>query len=193
MIMRYSINEENSELRHRRFPLTDGIRKHLMSIMSSYDGDKTTVGYKRLNNLLSNEDGISYRDMKRIKNFFDNYVGTDNSDEYRLNGGDAMKWWVNNTLNTARAAIFNYKQAKKDAGISNAFRKTHQKERQIRKNKATHAKFDVSNRKMMSNKTIRYECVDDSETGMKLNELSNGTIRKIVEEIVRQEIRRKLL
>ena len=83
--MIHFINEGgNSELKHRVFPLSKGIKKHLIDPLRNYRGDKTIEGYKRLNNLLSTTNGISYSEMKRLKNFFDNYQGTDKSVEFLL-------------------------------------------------------------------------------------------------------------
>lgn len=164
--MLYIINEGNSELKGRKFPLPDGVRKILISILSNYKGDKTVDGYKRLNNVLS-MDGIAYNEMKRIKNFFDHYSGSEESTEFILNGGDAMRTWVNNTLNTATTAIHDFKQAKKDAGISNAFIKSHNKNRQTKKkNKPTIAKFDTNkpNRKLGDGQIIKYQESIDRKT-----------------------------
>ena len=149
----------NSELKGRFFPLGKGIRKHLEQTLASYDGDKTIIGYKRLNNILSMENGISYSEMKRIKNFFDNYTGSDKSVDYILNGGTPMKLWVENTLNTATSAIEGFKQAKKDAGIENAFRKPHNKNRQTKVQKPTVAKVQTANvvKGVHDNQAVKYE------------------------------------
>ena len=150
---------ENNELKHRTFPLPDGVRKILTKTLSNYNGDKTIEGYKRLNNILE-MNTISFQEMKRIKNFFDNYNGSDKSAEFVLNGGDAMKTWVNNTLYTATKTVHDYKQAKKDAGIDNAFIRPHEKDRQNKKkNKPTQAKFDTknTNRKMLDGNSLKYE------------------------------------
>lgn len=161
--MIHFINEGgNSELKHRVFPLSKGIKKHLMDTLRNYRGDKTIEGYKRLNNLLSMTNGISYSEMKRLKNFFDNYQGTDKSVEFLLNGGEPMKLWVNNTLYTATKAIHDFKQAKKDAGISNAFIKSHEKNRQSKKkNKPTQVKFktDNVNKNISNNELLKFENV----------------------------------
>lgn len=108
----------NSALKFRRFPLGDGIKKHLLNTLQTYKGDKTNDGYKRLNNILAMDDGIAYNEMKRIKHFFDNFEGKPDNDEYILNGGEPMKLWVNNTLNTATGVIRNEKEAKKAAGLN---------------------------------------------------------------------------
>ena len=149
----------NSELKGRFFPLGKGIRKHLEQTLASYDGDKTIIGYKRLNNILSMENGIAYNELKRIKNFFDNYTGSDKSVDYILNGGTPMKLWVDNTLNTATSAIEGFKQAKKDAGAENAFRKPHEKNRQTKPQKPTVAKVQTANvvKGIHNNTAVQYE------------------------------------
>lgn len=77
-----------------------------------------------------------------------------------LNGGEPMKLWVNNTLYTATKAIHDFKQAKKDAGISNAFIKSHEKNRQSKKkNKPTQVKFKTDNlsNSIANNNALKYE------------------------------------
>lgn len=158
--MIHFINESNKELNNRIFPLPKGIKKHLLNTLNNYNGDKTIDGYKRLNNILSMKKGISYHEMKRIKNFFDNYEGTDKSFEFILNGGEPMKVWVNNTLNTATKAIRDFKQAKKDSGINNAFIKSHEKNRQSKKtNKPTQVKFKTNdiNKNISDNNLLKFE------------------------------------
>lgn len=150
---------ENNDLKNRTFPLPDGVRKILQKTLDNYNGDKTVDGYKRLNNIL-NMQTISYHELKRIKNFFDHYNGSDKSAEYILNGGEPMKTWVNNTLYTATKAIRDFKQAKKDAGISNAFIRSHSKDRQNKKNnKPTQVNFNVNNvnKNILNATSMKYE------------------------------------
>ena len=159
--MKQVLFEENSELKNRVFPIPDGVRKILQQTLTNYNGDKTVDGYKRLNNILNSET-ISYSEMKRIKNFFDNYIGTNKSADFILNGGEPMKTWVNNTLYTARKAISDFKQAKKNAGIQNAFIKHHEKNRQTKKvNKPTQTKIQTNNlgKKMLKGNDIKYESI----------------------------------
>ena len=186
--MLHLLIEDNSDLKNRTFPIPDGVRDLLQKTLDNYNGDKTVDGYKRLNNLLS-MDSIAYNEMKRIKNFFDNYGGTDKSAEFILNGGEPMKNWVNSTLNQATKAVHDFKQAKKDAGVDNAFIKSHEKDRQNKKkNKPTQTKFNVSNKNMLDNNMITYEskkrtiCITEEQSKMlkeamddtfSLEELSN--------------------
>lgn len=153
------IINENNELKNRTFPLPDGVRKMLQKTLDNYNGDKTIDGYKRLNNIL-NMKTVSYHEMKRLKNFFDHYNGSDKSFEFILNGGEPMKTWVNNTLYTATKAVHDFKQAKKDAGVSNAFIKHHSKDRQNKKrNKPTQVKFNTNNlnKNISNNASLKYE------------------------------------
>lgn len=187
---------ENNELKHRKFGLPDGIRKHLEEIKANYTGDKMTNGYKRLSNILD-MNGIAYSEMKRIKNFFDHYTGSDKSMEFILNGGEPMKMWVNNTLDTATKAVHDYKQAMKDAGVSNAFRKPHEKDRQKRKNKPTQVKFKTNNatQSLSNGETMKYEGI--VHICSKLNENADilkyipkrvfNTIEKFNQELQKQK------
>lgn len=123
------LNEENSELRGKMFPIPKGVMKHLKSVLEKYDnenGDKTNKGYDHLKWLVE-QDRISTEELKRIKNFFDNYKGTDKSDDYKLNGGKPMSDWVNIILKHATQVSKDNKKAKKDAGLSNTDRKEHTK------------------------------------------------------------------
>lgn len=63
--------------------------------------DQNTEGYNR-NKELQGQEQISYAQLKRIKNFFDNFKGLQNDPSYILNGGSQMSQWVNNTLNDMR-------------------------------------------------------------------------------------------
>ena len=127
--MIYFINEDgNSLLKGKKFFLPDKIKKHLLSTLKNFNGDKTCNGYKRLNNIIK-MNGIEYNEMKRLKNFFDNYNGKEDDNEFILNGGTILKSWVNICLNNATKSIKDFKQAKKNAGIKNSFIKSHTKQK----------------------------------------------------------------
>lgn len=150
------IINENNELKHRKFPLGRGIKKYLLKIKSQYKGDKNVEGYKRLNNILE-MDGINYNEMKRLKNFFDNYNGDTNSTEYILNGGKNMALWVNNTLNNATKSVYEFKKAQKEAGISNAFIKPHEKNRQTSVKKPTKVKIKNDSTNLLNGTSLKFE------------------------------------
>lgn len=110
--MLYILNEENSDLRGRSFVLPDGLRQHLNNTFKNYKGDKNQKGYDRLKFILSSN-AINYREMKRLKNFFETFNRRPDDDEYILNGGEPMKIWVLNTLNSATASVNATKKLKK--------------------------------------------------------------------------------
>ena len=96
------ILETNNSLKGRTWIIPDKIKKQLSYNLSSFNGDKNAAGYDRLRNLLSMPN-VSYYELKRLKNFYDNMTDA-NQTEFDLYGGNEMKQWVNNTLGTSRDA-----------------------------------------------------------------------------------------
>jgi hypothetical protein len=88
--------------------------------------DKNTEGYKR-NQELQNKNFITYKQLKRIKNFFDNFKGNQNEPEFILNGGVEIKNWVNNELRRMREYIKTTKTNKMNVGMMNQFLDPHEK------------------------------------------------------------------
>lgn len=126
------ILNENKDLKEKRFRLGINIKKYLCDILKNYNGDKTIEGYKRLNNIIdmdTNYNGIAYNEMKRIKNWFDSNPFMSKTIEYKLNGGDIMKNWVNSTLIKAEQEVKDWKESLKKAGKTNVYIKPHTKER----------------------------------------------------------------
>lgn len=90
------------------------------------DADENTEGFNR-NQELQNKKFIEYKQLKRIKNFFDNFKGNQNESPFILNGGIEMKNWVNNELRKMRDYTKMTKKNKMDAGMMNQFIKPHEK------------------------------------------------------------------
>lgn len=135
------LNEENSELRGKMFPIPDGIMKHLKNVLKSYednDGDKENKGYDHLK-WLTEQEKVSTEELKRTKNFFDNYKGTARSNDYKLYGGKPMSDWVNAILKQAAKSVKDNKKAMKDTGMSNTERKTHEKNDRLKVGEPTTA------------------------------------------------------
>tara|TARA_Y100000389_G_scaffold81463_1_gene78027 strand:+ start:2517 stop:3050 length:534 start_codon:yes stop_codon:yes gene_type:complete len=87
---------------------------------------KQTEGYKRAKNILEQK-MIEYKQMKRMKNWFDKFEGDHNDIEYRLNGGSTTRNWVESTLNKETQAVKAPKKIKGETGLSNQFIKQHNK------------------------------------------------------------------
>jgi hypothetical protein len=117
----------NSDLQGQCVPIDKDIKKHLLRIYDAYRGNKTKEGYNRLKNLCDSDE-ISYEQLKRIKNFFDTFNGTNKETPYLLNGGTRMKEWVNKTLERARNDLKGKKKSMKDVGMDNQYIKTHSKD-----------------------------------------------------------------
>ena len=110
--------------------------------------DENTEGYKR-NQELQDKKFIEYKQLKRIKNFFDNFIGNQKDPSFILNGGVEMKNWVNNELRKMRDYTKMTKKNKMDAGMQNQFIKPHEKKdftnvRPSQKHANTYSKYDAA-------------------------------------------------
>ena len=105
----------------------DTMRDHMKVCFQMVKGaDENTEGYNR-NQELQEKNFIEYKQLKRIKNFFDNFTGNQNESSFILNGGVEMKNWVNNELRKMRDYTKMTKKNKMDAGMMNQFLKPHEK------------------------------------------------------------------
>lgn len=112
------------------------------------DADDSTDGYKR-NKELQGQQTIDYKQLKRIKNFFDSFQGNQQDHSFILNGGVEMKNWVNDQLRRMRDGIHMTKKNKSETGMDNQFIKNHEKKdfidvRKSQEHKNTVSKYDVA-------------------------------------------------
>lgn len=109
--------------------------------------NENTEGFNR-NKELQSQEQISYGQLKRIKNFFDNFKGLQNDPSYILNGGAQMKSWVNNTLDNMRNNVKNNERPTEvdDAKVQSSDYKTSLSNvnRTSQAHKATSQKHDTS-------------------------------------------------
>jgi hypothetical protein len=109
--------------------------------------DESMEGFKR-NKELQSQKTIDYKQLKRIKNFFDNFKGRQEDLPFILNGEFKMKNWVDNQLRRMREGIHITKHNKMNTGMENQFMDPHQKDklvdvRKSKEHKNTLAKYDV--------------------------------------------------
>ena len=117
----------NSALYDKEIEFPIDKREHMSkSLAQVKDVREDLEGYQR-NKELQGKETISYKQLKRIKNFFDNFKGNHKDPEYILNGGVIMRNWVNDELRKMRDTIKNNKQNKMDTGMQNQFIKPHEK------------------------------------------------------------------
>ena len=112
------------------------------------NADESTEGYNR-NKELQSQKFITYKQLKRIKNFFDNFNGNQKEPSFILNGGVGIKNWVNDELRKMRDYIKNAKTNKMDTGMMNQFIDPHEKKdftnvRASQKHLKTTDKYDVA-------------------------------------------------
>jgi hypothetical protein len=117
----------NKDLYGKMVPIPEDVLDYLLKCFDSVkDAPETTEGYKR-NQELRDKREISYQQLKRIKNWFDNYNGERNNAPYVLNGGDYMKNWINQTLGGMRDNNYLGKKIKSEV-LPNQFIDSHQKD-----------------------------------------------------------------
>ena len=118
----------NKKLYDKEVEIPENYRKHLKKcLMKVGEVDEDSEGYKR-NKELQEKSFIGYPQLKRIKNFFDNFKGNQNEPEFILNGGFEMKNWVNDTLRKMRDGIELTSKNKMNAGMQNQFIDPHSKD-----------------------------------------------------------------
>jgi len=108
--------------------------------------NENVEGFKR-NQELQGKNYIDYKQLKRIKNFFDNFKGNHNDPSFILNGGVEMKNWVNDVLRKMRQGLDLSKRNKADSGMMNQYIKPHEKKdftnvRNSQKHASTLQKYD---------------------------------------------------
>lgn len=124
-------------------------REHMrICFIKANCNDDKIEGFKR-NKELQGQNTIDYKQLKRIKNFFDNFKGNQNEPSFILNGGIEMKNWVNDQLRRLRDGIFMTKRNKMDTGMENQFIDPHEKKnfidlRKSKEHNSTLAKYDVA-------------------------------------------------
>ncbi len=122
-------------------------QEHMKKCFHMVKGANENVeGFKR-NQELQTKNYIDYKQLKRIKNFFDNFKGNHNEPSFVLNGGVIMKNWVNDVLRKMRQGLDLTKRNKADTGMQNQYIKPHEKKdftnvRASQKHASTLQKYD---------------------------------------------------
>lgn len=92
----------NKDLYNEIVYLPKELADHLVICFQSVpNADSNVEGYNR-NQELTNSGYLTYQQMGRIKNWFDNFTGNKTDAPYILNGSDYMKNWINSTLDSMR-------------------------------------------------------------------------------------------
>ena len=104
----------NKDLYNRPITLPKELTEYLGTCFDyTQNADANTEGFNR-NQELRDSGYVTYQQLGRIKNWFDNYGGDGKDAPYILNGGDYMKSWVDRTLEHLRTDDSVTKQIRKD-------------------------------------------------------------------------------
>ena len=92
----------NSSLYGKTIQIPDKMLEYLETCFEHIpNSDASIEGHKR-NEELRNSGYVTYQQLGRIKNWFDNYKGDGKDAPYILNGADYMKSWTDRTLESMR-------------------------------------------------------------------------------------------
>ncbi len=110
----------NSNLYGKDYPFPEELRRHLkVCIRLCPNADANVEGYRR-NQELQSAKSVTYQQLKRMKNWFDNFQGNKEDAPFILNGGDKMKNWIDTTLGTSRRSIQTTQDRKDEFGADTA-------------------------------------------------------------------------
>ena len=116
----------NKDLYGNKIELPEDVVVYLTQCHDSAQGaDENTEGYRR-NKELRDSGFVTYQQLKRMKNFFDNFNGHENDLPFILNGGHYVKNWTNQTLKSMRDGISLGKKIKAEV-LPNQYIQTHTK------------------------------------------------------------------
>ena len=125
----------NKDLYGNIVQLPEDVVNYLQQCFDSANTDDSTIeGYKR-NQELRDSREVTYQQLKRMKNWFDNFNGLENDLPFILNGGHYVRNWVENTLKGDRDTIDARKQSTSEV-LPNQFIQTHTKDNLSNMNRA---------------------------------------------------------
>ena len=124
----------NSELYGKTYTVPQDVIEYLEQCNQAVgEVDETTEGFKR-NKDLREKGEITYQQLKRMKNWFDNFNGHQDEPSHILNGGYYVKNWVEKTLKGDRDTIEANKQSKSEV-LPNQHIKPHEKDGMVSMNR----------------------------------------------------------
>lgn len=127
------------------------------------NADSTTDGYKR-NKEIRGSQQVTYQQLKRMKNWFDNFNGFETDLSFVLNGGHYVRGWVDKVLNSMRDDIEMGKEIK-SVVLPNQYNQEHQKNDLSSQNRPSQSHRTASN----------YYNINVTENLLRIKELINKT------------------
>jgi mutator protein MutT len=104
----------NSQLIDKKYQIPKNILEYIQKVIISYPNSN---GIKRAKFIVNNG-SLTYQALKGMKNFFDYFnPNVNDKTQYELAGGDLMKSFIENTLNSDRKNVQLSKEVKRDANV----------------------------------------------------------------------------
>jgi hypothetical protein len=148
--------KSNDMLKNKSFPIPDEVLELLKINYNKYSNTKNNAGVKRAEGFLK-EKRVNFKEMERLKNFFNTYDGEDQQ-EFDLSGGEMMRDFVINGVDRLRQAIDNVKRAEMKGGKENAYKSKHEKDNDnANPSNVNKANIQTKSDEIMSNKTTYSE------------------------------------
>lgn len=124
----------NKDLYGNTITIPKEVIEYLQKCFDSVNTDDSSIeGFKR-NKDLRETQKITYQQLKRMKNWFDNFNGKENDLSFILNGGNYVKNWVDNTLRSMRDGVEMGKEIKSTMN-TNQYIQPHEKDSLINLNR----------------------------------------------------------
>jgi hypothetical protein len=102
----------NSQLYNKTIELPKEVKEYLQTCFDHIpNSDSNMEGHNR-NEELRNSGYVTYQQLGRIKNWFDNYDGDGTDAPYILNGADYMRNWVESTIQDLRKQTTTHQSVK---------------------------------------------------------------------------------
>ena len=107
----------NSKLYDKVWDFPQEMRNHMKVCFTKVkNADANIEGYNR-NRRLQTTKTVSYPELKRIKNFFDNYKGSTTDAPFILNGENKMKNFVDSILSGSRQSLSGSQNIRNTTGM----------------------------------------------------------------------------
>jgi hypothetical protein len=129
-------------------------------------------GTMRSDFVIRRKDGLSYYNIKRLKNFYDNQSEKDPKTYQAL--GEDLKKWVESTLGTHRDSMYKGKKVKSDIGMLNVFKSAHTKDKGNGSHKIRLFRPNTNARQIFTGKGLYENTNPSSSDNNKINEIKDN-------------------
>lgn len=139
-------------------------------------------GTMRSDFVIRRKDGLSYYNLKRLKNFYDNQSEKDPKTYQAL--GEDLRKWVDITLGVHRDSMYKGKKIKSDIGMLNVFKSAHTKNKGNGSHKIRLFRPNTNARQIFTGKGLYENTNPPSIDNDKINEIKDNLSRVLSEGLI---------